>query len=70
LIPYYSGLMVLIFFFTEQNQIAMQVDQGNQYTRELEAVCDARIHINKDHLNALTIRDLRRIGSMPKSRIL
>ena len=59
------GFNGIDFFFTEQNQIAMQVDQGNQYTREFEAVCDARIHINKDHLNALTIRNLRRIGSMP-----
>jgi superfamily II DNA or RNA helicase len=55
-------------FFMEQDQLTMKLNLDNPYTESFEAICDSRIHISKRNLNAITIRDLRKIGSMPNPK--
>lgn len=51
--------------FVENDQLRIELGQTSSYSQGFEAFCDSRIHINKMKLNALTLRELRRIGSMP-----
>lgn len=61
-----DGFLGVDQFFTDDNdQIAMKLVNNEKYSSEFHALIDSQVHIAKRDLNALTLRDLRRIGSMP-----